>query len=311
MNPQLQGTTRGISLQGSGNTLQQAAPVQMAAGANFLQPAGPTGAAAPAMQQPVQPAGPSPEQIAAQQQAAEEAAQRSNLQKGIQKLVGEAMGVYDTLFGNLQTAGASQRQALESKYGSERQALGEQFAQEIPRIGQAFAARGAYSSSWRGRAEQTAQDKFAKQLETMQREREAAGQKLGQEVATQEAQFRAGQRGLSDVLARIPGTTDITELTALQSEIQKKINELQASSAGLQSQESFMQRFEQLTPMTDRTAQLRQTLSTIIQGEAPAPLKQSVAAQIIGSSGLTEEEQQALLAEVTAQLTPAATSATA
>lgn len=300
MNPQLQGTTSGISLQGAGNTLQQGAPVQMAAGANFMQPAGPTGAMAPAQQQPAQPAGPSPEQIAAQQQVA----QRSGLQKSIQKLVGDAMGVYDTLFGNLQTAGASQRQALESKFGTERQALGEQFAQEIPRIGQAFAARGAYSSSWRGRAEQTAQDKFAKQLETMQREREAAGQKLGQEVATQEAQLRAGQRGLSDVLARIPGTTDLTELTALQTEIQKKINELQASGAGLQSQEAFMQRFEQLTPMNDRTAQLRQTLSTIIQGEAPAPLKQSVAAQIIGSSGLSPEEQQALLSEVSAQLTP-------
>lgn len=247
----------------------------------------------------MQQAGPSPEQIAAQQQVA----QRSNIQKGISKLTGDLLNVYDLLFGNLQTAGASQRQALEEKYGKEKQSLGEQFAQEIPRIGQAYAARGAYSSSWRGRAEQTAQERFNKELAGLGEEYKTAGQKIGQEVLTKEAEFKAGQQNVRDLMARLPGITDINELTTLQTEIQNKINELQASAAGLQSRESFMQRFEQLAPSNQRTAQIRQTLSTIIQGEAPTQLKQSVAAQIIGSSGLSPEEQQALLNEVNTQLT--------
>lgn len=236
-----------------------------------------------------------------------QAAQRSSLQKNIQKLVGDAMGVYDALYGNLSTAAASQRQALESRFGRETGALGEQFTQEIPRIGQAYAARGAYDSSWRGGAESRAKKAFEGQLATLGEEQKAAMGKIGQEVATQEAQFGAGQAELNRALALVPQTTDITELTNLQTEIQKQINNLRTQQAGLQSQEAFVQRFQQLAPASDRMAQLSRTLSTIIQGEAPVPLKQSVAAQIIAGSGLTEEEKQQALTNFNAQLTAPAT----
>ena len=257
-------------------------------------------------QTPVQ-QGPSPEQIAVQQQAA----QRSSLQKGIQKLVGDAMGVYDSLYGNLNTAAASQRQALESRFSRETGALGEQFTQEIPRIGQAYAARGAYNSSWRGGAESRAKKAFEGQLAGLGEQQKAEMGKIGQEVATREAEFGAGQAALNRALALVPQTTDITELTNLQTEIQKQIDNLRTQQAGLQSQEAFVQRFQQLAPASDRMAQLSRTLSTIIQGEAPVPLKQSVAAQIIGSSGLTPEEQQQALTNFNAQLVPANTEAVA
>lgn len=302
MSPQQ--TTTGSLLQGGATTTQlqptsTLSVMQPAATGQMLQPAGPTGVAPTPMQSaPVMPAGPSPEEIAAQQQAA----QRSSLQKGIQKLVGDAMGVYDTLYGNLNTAAASQRQALESRFAKETGALGEQFTQEIPRIGQAYAARGAYDSSFRGRAEQRAREGFEKQLQGLGDERFAAMAKIGEDVATREAEFRGGQESLNQYLARIPNTTDITELTNLQTELQNRINQLRTAGAGLQSQEAFVQRFQQLAPASDRTAQLQATLSRIIAGEAPGALKQSVGAQIIASSNLTDEEKAQVLAQFNAQV---------
>lgn len=298
MNPQ--GTTSGMSLQGSSNTIQQTAPVQIAAG-GFQPAVNPSGYTSfPSTTPQAQPA------VTAVDQST---IQKNNVQKSIQKLIGETMNIYDTLYGNLQTAAASQRQALESKYGTESGALSEQFAQEIPRIGQGYAGRGAYDSSWRIEAEKAAQSQFAKQLQQLQEEQKTAGIKLGQEVATQESQFKAGQSGLNQLLARLPSITDVTELTTIQNEIQKKINDLQASAAGLQSQEAYLQRFQQLSPATNKTEQLRKTLTTIIGGGAPIPLKQSVANQIIQSSGLTPEEQQVLANEVAAQLTPSTVTA--
>lgn len=299
MNPQR--VTGGSMLQG-GMTSGQLQPtstlsvMQPAATGQMLQPAGP--APTPAAQAPMTQTGPSPQDVA----MAQEAAQRSSLQKSIQKLVGDAMGVYDTLYGNLGTAAASQRQALEQRFATETGALGEQFTQEIPRIGQAYAARGAYDSSWRTGAEETARKGFESQLQGLGAQKTAEMGKIGQEVATQEAQFRGGQEQVNRILAQLPNVTDVTELTALQNELQKRIDDLRVSQAGLQSQEAFVNRFQQLAPATDRMAQLQTTLSRIIAGEAPGALKQSVGAQIIASSGLTDEEKAQALAQFNAQV---------
>lgn len=218
-------------------------------------------------------------------------AQRTDLRKGIQNLVANAMGVYDTLYGNLNTAAASQKQALESKYATETGALGEQFSQQIPQIGQAYAARGAYDSSFRTNAEEAARKAFENQLQGIGQEKIASMGKIGQEVTSQEAQFKLGQANINDYLAKIPGTTDITELTKIQTELQKRINELKASASGLQSQEANVERFNQLVANPERMAQLQKTLAPIIAGEAAPQLKQSVGAQIIYNSGLTEQEK--------------------
>lgn len=289
MSPQQ--TTSGNLLQGGlvSGQLQPAATTQR------LQPAGP--APMPATQTPM-PSGPAPQEVA----MAQEAAQRSSLQKSIQKLVGDAMGVYDTLYGNFGTAAASQRQALESRYAKETGALGEQFTQEIPRIGQAYAARGAYRSTWRTGAEGRAKENFETQLTNLGEQQRAEMGKIGQEVATQEAGFRGGQEQVNRILAQLPNVTDVNELTALQNELQKRIDDLRSSQAGLQSQEAFVNRFQQIAPASDRMAQLQTTLSRIIAGEAPGALKQSVGAQIIASSGLTDQEKAQALAQFNAQV---------
>ena len=290
MSPQT--TTSGSLLQGGSTTydLQPTATTQM------LQPAGPTGVSEPAPA-PVQGTTTTYDPMVEQ---------RTNLQKSIQKLVGDTMSVYDSLYGNLNTAASGQRQALESRFARETGSLGEQFTQEIPRIGQAYAARGAYDSSWRGNAEETARKGFESQLQGLGEEQRASMAKIGQEVSTQEAQFRTGQEGINRVLAQLPNVTDVNELTALQNELQKRIDDLRASQAGLQSQEAYIQRFQQLAPSSDRMAQLQSTLSRIIAGEAPGALKQSVGAQIIGSSGLTEEEKAQVLTDFNAQVSQTA-----
>lgn len=247
---------------------------------------------------PPAPAGPTPEQIAAQEAArvaAEQAAQRSNLQKSIQKLVGDAMGVYDTLYGNLGTAAASQRRQLEQQFGEEESAMQQQFTQELPRIGTAYAGRGAYDSSWRINAEQTAQDQMLSQLRGLGMERQAQMGALGKSVAEQEAQFRTGQDALNRTLADLGTTTDLEKLTAIQNDVQRRISELQAQQAGLQSQEAFVQRFQQIGGPTSRTGQVKATIDRILAGQAAPELKQNVAAGFIQSSGLTPEEQDALI----------------
>ena len=235
--------------------------------------------------------GPSPEQMAAQQQAA----QVANIKKNIQNLVGNAMGVYESLYGNLGQAAASQKKQLEQQFGQQESELQQQFSQELPRIGTAYAGRGAYDSSWRINAEQAARDQMLNQLQGLGREREAQMGTLGRSVSEQEAQFKMGQDALTRSLDELSATSDVERLGALQSDIQRRISELQASRAGLQSQEAFVNRFQQIGGPSSRAGQVKAVIDNILGGAANPQLKQSVASGFIQSSGLPAEDQNALM----------------
>jgi hypothetical protein len=249
--------------------------------------------------------GPSQAQMQAQMEAqrlAEEESKRSGLKSGISKLVNDTMGIYDTLFGNVSKAAQSQKNLLEQRFNRETGALGEQFASELPLIGQSFAGRGAYDSTWRTDAEARAQAGFQNQLADIGQQRAQAEAGIGSQLAEQEAGIGAGRSSINQILARLGEVTDINELTSLRNELENKINSLNQNVATTQSQEAFQNRFAQIAPTGDRMAQLSSALTNIIQGQAPAALKRSVAAQVIGSSGLSEDEKQQLISEVNTQI---------
>lgn len=251
------------------------------------------------------------DQLAAQQQAA----QRSTLQKGIQKLVGDALGVYDSLYGSLGQAAAGQKRQLEEQFGREEAGLQQQFSQEMPRIGTAYAGRGAYDSSWRINAEQAAANQFKGQLENLGAERFGQMAALGQKVKEQEAQFKVGQDALNRVLAELGTTTDVEKLTALQTDIQKRISELQAQQATLQAPEAFVSTFQGIGGPSSRAGQVKATIDNILAGAAAPELKQNVAAGFIQSSGLTDQEKNDLVTylntAIDRMVTPATTAPTA
>lgn len=238
----------------------------------------------------------------AARKAAEEEAKRSELRTNIQNLINNSLGIYDSLYGNARTAAASQRQALDKRYDTETGALSEQFTQELPKIGQSYAGRGAYDSSYRMGAENAAQKGYEGQLNTLSTQRQADAAKIGQALAEQEAQFEMGKSKIGLLGGRLGEIQDINELTQLRNEMDNRIAELNASRAGLQSQEAYRQKFAGLAPATDRLAGLKTQLSTLIQGQAPGPLKRAVAEQIIGSAGLTEEEKAQLTGIVNSQI---------
>lgn len=253
------------------------------------------------IQQPVAPAAPTADQLYAQQlaqQRAQEEAQRGQLRGEIGGGIQNLQNVYSQLFGDITGAATGQRQALEQRYGRETQALGQQFNEQLPAIGRGYAARGAYQSSYRTDAEQQAQDQFNKQLQDLAAQREADAAKIGQYVAEQQAKIQAEQGMLGTIGGRLGQTQDINELMQLRNQIERQIADTQTARAGAMSQQQLMQRFQQLAPAADRLSQLQGTLTTIMQGAAPSALKRATAEQIIGSAGLTPEEQDRLRTQI-------------
>lgn len=228
--------------------------------------------------------------------------QRKALRGGISGLIDAAMRTYDTIFGNVKEAAKSQRGLLEEKYNTETEGLTEQFTQEIPKIGMSYAGRGAYDSSYRMGAEAQAQKQYMDQLKGLGTARAAEEAKIGQELQSQEANIQK-ERSLFDLMRqRIGEMSNIDELTQTRNELDRKIREIQATAASTGTQEAYRQRFAQIAPAASNLANLRAQLSNIIQGAANPMLKKSVAEQLIGSAGLTEEEKNQLTTEVNTQL---------
>ena len=239
------------------------------------------------------------------QQAAQKAAeekQKGELRNTITGTIGNLQGIYNQLFGDISGAATSQRQVLEQRYGRETSNLGDQFASEFPSIGKSYAGRGAYSSSFRQDAERKAQQQFQRQLEDIRTQKEADAAKIGEYVAKEQAKVQAQQGLIGSTLGRLGSVTDLNELKQIRNSIDAQIADVTAQRAGNMSQESYLQQFQRLAPATDRMNNLRATLSNIISGAAPTAIKQQVAQQIIGSAGLSPEEEQLLNQEIITQI---------
>lgn len=242
---------------------------------------------------------------AAAQRAAQEAqeeAQRGQLRAQASGLINTLIGAYDSLFGSARSAAKAQNEALDSRYTKEVGGLTDQFNQELPKIGRGYAARGTFDSSYRGDAEDQATTGFKNQIDDIGTQREADAAKIGQFVAEKEGMVNAEKGLLAKMLETLPSVTDLGELTQLKQQIDRKIADTQAAQAGVQSEAAYRAKLNEVAPSADRMAGLQSTLSNIVNGAAPGPLKRAVAQQVIGSSGLSDEEKQALLGQVNSQI---------
>lgn len=249
--------------------------------------------------------GPTQAQIEAQQRAAQEAAdnaKRAELRGGIRNLIQSMTSMYDLLHGDINNVAAEQRKGLQDKYNKETGALTDQFNQEMPAIGRGWASRGAYDSSYRVQGEQNATDAYGRQIEGLGTAKVADEGKIGTWAAQQRANIENDRGGVNAIGALIDSEQDINSLTQLKNQIDQRLRDNTAKRADYTTQGTARQSLMNSVPLTDNSGALGKVLGQIIQGEAPKALKIATAQQIIGSSGLTEEEKARLNQQVATQI---------
>ena len=310
MNPQLQGTYNqqnngagaylqggvGTTLQGSPNTVQVTSNPQ-----NLQQDFSSTGVlGATNITQ-------TPYYDAAAAAMAQKTAQANALKGGLTGIINNIKGVYDAIYGDIDTVGADKSSAVRNRYNKESTALADQYATDFPQIGNAFAARGTYDSSYRQDAEERAKRQYSSVQDNLALGRDDDLAKVGQYIASQRASVEADRTSLQQMQDLINASEDPAELQQLQQTLNQKMNDITASRAGLRSQDSYRAEADALVSTADRTQGLRQSLSNIVEGAAPTPLKRSVAMKLIQSSGIPVDQQQALANDFDRQLfgTPA------
>jgi len=244
---------------------------------------------------------------AAQQQAAAEAAKaaedertRQTLKSNISGIINGMSGIYDQLYGAINSGVGEAGTRLQDRYAKETGALGEQFASELPKIGNSYASRGLYDSSYRVQGEADATKGYQDQIKGLGDQLNLDKEAIGAQALKEKAKYQADQGGVNALLARLNEVTDLGELRQIRNEIEAKQRSLEGDKAVYSNADTQRATYEAIANTADRTGALKTTLTNIINSAAPKQLKINTAQTIIGSSGLSEEEKAKLTQQVIA-----------
>jgi len=236
---------------------------------------------------------------------AEEAAKQARLagaRSAVTNLVGSITGVYDALYGDVGTVAREKTGQLEQKYGREIENYTGEFNDQFPVIGQSYSARGAYDSSYRQDKEATAQRGFQRGLGDINANKQEDLSKVGQYIATTQADINAQKGGVQSILDQIGAIDDENAITNLRNELDTKLRTLQASRAGNKSQGQYMSTLNQTVPGASRIGSIKANLDNVLKSAIPTALKRSVVTQLVNGAGLPSEDAQKLLGELNIQL---------
>lgn len=237
--------------------------------------------------------------------AAEIAAKNTRLlekRNAITDLVGSITGVYDALYGDIDTVAKDKTTSLDTKYAREISNLTDEFNSQFPVIGQSYTGRGAYDSSYRQDAEGVATGGFQRSLGDINYNKQEDLTALGKEIATTKGDIKAQRDGVWAILEQIASIDDENALTNLRNELDTKLRTVQALRTGTMSKDSYMQTLNKTVPGAARAGQIRTNLQNILKSAIPTALKRSVATQLVNGAGVDPEIAQALMGEVNLQL---------
>lgn len=246
--------------------------------------------------------------ISAEEQArlareAEEARVRTQRKNSVTNLVKSIQGVYDALYGDINTAAADSTRLVNERFATENEGLADQFQSQFRDIGNAFSARGAYDSSYRGDAERTAQKGYENLLAAQGTKQRSELADIGKYVSSARAEVQGDREALNLIMQQLPDTNNLDELQQLVNQLQARKGQAGRQRAGTGTQNFYLKQLGAIDKKASNVAQLRGQLSNILSAEVPSAVKGNIVSNLINGAQLTAQEKEQLMQEYGALIT--------
>jgi len=297
----LQGGSSGSSLQGSSANPQKTISVgqlQPAAGI----PLGGSGGSAPTQGLVNTTPAVDPAAVAAAAAAAANAAKVRSLRGEVTNIANSIKDIFNSRYGLVDAGANEQTGKLNSRFATESGDITTQVEGENQKLGAAHASGGSFDSSYRGNNQDTVTTAGQNQIRDLGTELQDNLAKIAAWVSTQKGGFDAEKSGMDSIVSRLGETDDVGELTSLRSQLDARIAQLRGGQAEYNTNAQNKSALEGIAPSSQRTQQLKTTLSQIVAGNADPKMKSAIAGQLIQSAGLSPEEAQTLLSGVNSEI---------
>lgn len=238
------------------------------------------------------PTGPS----AADRQAAADRARAGQLRDSVTGLVNTIKDIFNSRYGQVDASAKDQTNRLNKRFGTESSEITRQVEGENNQASGAFAGRGTRDSSDYGNTVDSITRSGESQINELGQGLEEDLAKVGGWAAGEKAKYNAEKKGADTILSRLAEETDPGRLTELRNSLDARIVELQAGGADNNTTKQNLSTLESIAPSNARAQQLKTTLSQIVGGNAAPALKNSIGTRLIQNAGLSDEEQQKLIA---------------
>lgn len=243
-----------------------------------------------------------PAAVAAAQAAAAQAAKVRSLRGEVTNIANSIKDIFNSRYGLVDAGAQEQTGKLNSRFGTEAGDVTTQVEGENQKLGAAQAASGAYDSSYRGNNQDTVTTAGQNQIRDLGTELQDNLAKIAQWVSTQKGGFEAEKSGMDSIVGRLGETEDVGELSSLRSQLDARIAQLRGGQAEYNTNAQNKGALEGIAPASQRTQQLKTTLSQIVAGNADPKMKTAIAGQLIQSAGLSPEDAQSLLSGVNSEI---------
>ena len=298
----LQGGGSGGSIQGSSPTIQGSSPnLQPTVNPQNGQNLSLGGGAAPQGLVNTAPAV-DPAAVAAAQAAAAQAAKVRSLRGEVTNIANSIKDIFNSRYGLVDAGAQEQTGKLNQRFGTESGDISTQVEGENQKLGAAHAAGGSFDSSYRGNNQDTVTTAGNNQIRDLGTELQDNLAKIAQWVSTQKGGFDAEKSGMDSIVGRLGETEDVGELSSLRSQLDARIAQLRGGQAEYNTNAQNKGALEGIAPSSQRTQQLKTTLSQIVAGNADPKMKSAIAGQLIQSAGLSPEDAQSLLSGVNSEI---------
>jgi len=245
------------------------------------------------------------EQVAAQQAAAAEAQRQAkvrSLRGEVTNIANSIKDIFNSRYGLVDAGAQEQTGKLNGRFATESGDITQQVEGENQKLGAAHAAGGSFDSSYRGNNVDTVTHAGENQIRDLGTELQDNLAKIASWVATQKGGFDAEKSGMDSIVGRLGETDDVGELTSLRSQLDARIAQLRGGQAEYNTNAQNKGALEGIAPSSQRTQQLKTTLSQIVAGNADPKMKSAIAGQLIQSAGLSPEDAQSLLSGVNSEI---------
>ncbi len=245
------------------------------------------------------------EQVAAQQAAAAEAARQAkvrSLRGEVTNIANSIKDIFNSRYGLVDAGAQEQSGKLNSRFATESGDIINQVEGENQKLGAAHATGGSFDSSYRGNNQDTVTTAGQNQIRDLGTELQDNLAKIAAWVSTQKGGFDAEKSGMDSIVSRLGETDDVGELTSLRSQLDSRIAQLRGGQAEYNTNAQNKSALEGIAPASQRTQQLKTTLSQIVAGNADPKMKSAIAGQLIQSAGLSPEDAQSLLSGVNSEI---------